>query len=346
MTAPTTARPDLAAAVSTLCDTERVRVERDPVAVKAAHAEAVTIARSTGTTTRDLDSVLAAYRRLKWVAAGWADRPALLAQLRQAVAHGGETQERAGGGAGTPIRPDALDLLDRIRGTVRDALDLLKLTARRVDDPMLDPIHADLRRLTVADWAGTDGGETARTQLADRLNRYTNHIRGLLDPDPSSAERSARDTPCMSCSALYITERRDGDTERHPALRLDFASGLLRGISCRACGAYVWREVDTDGEPAGAFAELRDHAAAHHSALAAWSADLRDTDRQAREARELGARWGVPYLDQVTGYDTQTITIGAGADAAEVTYVTWTYTDGSDWRVCTHRRPLTPRRTA
>ncbi len=275
----------LAAAVDVLCAEHRVRVDRDDAAVAELLATLRAVA---GALDKNVPAqrrqILRLADRAGALGRGHAVQPSLLTSLRDAAdPMGGVENDRPGGSVRIPINADAIDLLDRIRGTVRDALDLHGLDARAPAEGV-DPIWSDLRRLTVAHWASLDGGPEARDRLAQRIGRYAANIRELLDPDPQ--ERSMRDAPCQSCGAVTIREHRDGEDWIVPALRVDLSGGHLRGVECRACLAYIWRETDASGEhPAGALAALRDWVREHREQAGYHAAVRRHHERVEAEAR-------------------------------------------------------------
>jgi hypothetical protein len=68
----------------------------------------------------------------------------------------------------------------------------------------------------------------------------------MLDHAPRDVH--LRNTPCPECGARQYTRRDDTTGERmvFPAIKVDFADGLVRAAECQACGHAWFRGEDLE----------------------------------------------------------------------------------------------------
>jgi hypothetical protein len=149
--------------------------------------------------------------------------PSLVEQLRQALAHGGETGKASGRHTTEPVRLTAADLLRQLE---REAAEL-HYNAMVAD---ADPVSRLRATAAIAGrWADVD----RVAWVVEVLRGWSNRIKGLLDP-PRQWNIAAA---CPACGAGMVW-REDPSGDGHvqvPALQVDGHNGCV----CLACG-HCW----------------------------------------------------------------------------------------------------------
>lgn len=169
--------------------------------------------------------------------ADWTAIPALLIRLRCAVGSNATVHERAGGGGGSPIDFDALDILDALAVTAADWIAVAGLRRR----PGIAP---NLRQLAVHGWPE----ETQPWQLARILDHLAGRAAAHLTPKDVADTRYVRDVPCPECGERSVPAgvNGDGEASRVPTLAVALNRGLVRYVWCQACGKQ-WPRDQLEG---------------------------------------------------------------------------------------------------
>jgi len=189
----------------------------------------------------DLIAIVAAWcdtRRVQILRDGgtaeWTSIPPLLARLRAAVGSNATVRERSGGGGGSPVDFDALDILDRLAVTVADWTALVGLARRQA-------LGSGLRQLAVHPWL-PDGPDPL--VLASVLDSLAVRADAHLCPPEVADTRYVRDTPCPRCGERSLASGMTGFGEpaRVPVLAVALNRGLVRYVWCQACGQQWSRD--------------------------------------------------------------------------------------------------------
>jgi hypothetical protein len=187
----------------------------------------------------DLAAVVAAWcepRRVRVLRddghAVWATIPPLVDLLLEAVASNGAGDQRRTSSGGSPIDLDVLDILDGLRVTIADWRGRAGLQPR-------PGLAAGVRQIAAHPWPPDDGQLLGRvlTALAGRAEEY-------LTPPDVAPERHVRDTPCPDCGAWTVPVTNSfGEPGTAPALLVVLNRGLVRYVTCQACGREWDRSV-------------------------------------------------------------------------------------------------------
>lgn len=179
--------------------------------------------------------------------------PCLLQQLADAIATGTETGGRGVPGSRPPIALDAWDLWRHITTNTHTWAEHLGLNRRNYLQPPTSRDHIGTPPIgQLLRSCATTATSTGKTHIADAIHaaaeQWRRQISTLLTGQ--AEQRGVRGARCpdLYCQAYTVTEPRDGETYRIPAVVLIVQThdGLvLRWLACRACG---WcGHVDDDG---------------------------------------------------------------------------------------------------
>lgn len=149
--------------------------------------------------------------------------PSLIEQLRQALAHGGETGKAGGSSVGEPLRLAAADLMRKLE---RESAEL-HYNAMVAD---ADPVSRLRATAAIASrWAEVD----RVAWVVAALRRWTERIRDLIDP-PRQLHLTAA---CPACGAgmVWREDSERGEVVQVPALHIDGTNGCV----CLAC-RHTW----------------------------------------------------------------------------------------------------------
>lgn len=161
----------------------------------------------------------------------WLTTPSLWDQLAEATRASTETTNGRSSTTRLPIDPELLDLRSEIITCTTHTLHAYGLRPR-------PDLPASLRLL-----AASAIGDLADALTQD-VRHWTHRARralGLAGPLP----RRIRGASCPDCGTTrtQITTT-DGDTQHAPSLLIDFTDGLVRAVTCTACGATWFRGTD------------------------------------------------------------------------------------------------------
>jgi len=166
--------------------------------------------------------------------ADWTSVPSLWCQLEDALSCGMEGSKATARGSvhRVPLNIDAYELAADIRDIVWDALAGHDVKPRAT-------VPESVRALASAVIATVDDDLTGwwTYRVGSWCRQITNVLRLNDEPQP----RGIRGAACPTCQATHVTALRDGERVREPALRIDFADGMVRAASCSACGASWFR---------------------------------------------------------------------------------------------------------
>lgn len=179
--------------------------------------------------------------------------PCLLAQLLDAVGIGLEAGSgaRAAFGSRLPLAADALDLAVAITFDVNAWAKDLGVDRRRYLAPDPGSRVPALGRLLRADAAAamTQGLPEVMDRIAGNACTWARRIELLFRV--VAPLRGIRGVPCDACHAIWVSEERDGDTFREPALAVTYLPVGERAqpyLWCRGCGVSHWLD-ELDAQP-------------------------------------------------------------------------------------------------
>lgn len=160
----------------------------------------------------------------------WLTTPSLWDQLGEATRASTETVNGRSSVHRLPIDAELVDLQQEITITCRDALYGLGLRPR-------SNVPEALRLLATTNGIDHD----TWTSYIRRFTHRATRALGLAGPMP----RRIRGASCPDCDTTrtQITST-DGEPQTVPPLLIDFTDGLVRAVTCTACGATWFRGTD------------------------------------------------------------------------------------------------------
>lgn len=105
--------------------------------------------------------------------------------------------------------------------------------------PLTVDVPASIRQLATT--IATVGDEDLTAWWRYRVDSWCRQITHALHLTDDPQPRRIRDTACPTCQATHVTVTTDGESERVPALLIDFAGAYIRAAECSACGASWFR---------------------------------------------------------------------------------------------------------